>query len=305
MTPATEVKRKELLTFIERELKPVAAVQAVIGIGSIATGQMRTDSDIDGVVFFDPLDYYIVPAEFIWRPSDGTFHSIFSEDPEKQADDIQLDLLRLDWRTWSDPAFSWPEGRRAELAAGWLAYDRQDKAGPLIAERTAYSETARLDRLDEAIIWLDQHLGGDGPQRRWQSLDPAIAHDRLQAAYHYLVHALFAFNRRWQPWRNRQMEALLALPWLPDQFSERVLIAANAPSLLEEGYQTRADALRSLFDDLLTHLTEVGDYSNAPIDQAFIRQHDEPGYAWTMDEWNAERLRRILGTQREIVNGDG
>jgi predicted nucleotidyltransferase len=296
MTPATEVKRKELLTFIERELKPVPAVQAVIGIGSIATGRMRPDSDIDAVVFFDPFDYYIVPAEFIWRPSDGTFHAIFSDDPEVQEGGIQLDLLRLDWRTWSNPAFSWPEGRRAEFAAGWLAYDRHGKAAPLIAERTAYSETVRLDRLDEAITWLDQHLGGDGPQRRWQTLDPAIAHDRLQAAYYYLVQALFAFNRQWQPWRNREMEALLALPWLPEKFRERVLLAANAPSLHEEGYLARAGALRALFDDLLAHLTASGDYSNAPIDQAFIRQHDEPGYAWTMDEWNAERLRRILGT---------
>jgi predicted nucleotidyltransferase len=296
MTPATEVKRKELLTFIERELKPVSAVQAVIGIGSIATGRMRPDSDIDAVVFFDPLDYYIVPAEFIWRPSDGTFHSIFSDDPEVQENGIQFDLLRLDWRTWSNPAFSWPEGRRAEFAAGWLAYDRHGKATSLITERTAYSETVRLDRLDEAITWLDQHLGGDGPLRRWQTLDPAIAHDRLQAAYHYLVQALFAFNRQWQPWRNRQMEALLALPWLPEKFRERVLLAANASSLHEEGYLARAGALRALFDDLLAHLTASGDYSNAPIDQAFIRQHDEPGYAWTMDEWNAERLRRILGT---------
>jgi hypothetical protein len=296
MTPATEVKRNELLTFIERELKPVTAVQAVIGIGSIATGRMRPDSDIDAVVFFDPFDYYIVPAEFIWRPSDGTFHSIFSHDPEVQEGGIQLDLLRLDWRTWANTAFSWPEGRRAELAGGWLAYDRHGKAEPLIAERTAYLETVRLDRLDEAITWLDQHLGEDGPQRRWQSLDPAIAHDRLQAAYHYLVHALFAFNRRWQPWRNRQMEALLDLPWLPDQFSDRVLVAANAPSLQEEGYLARVDTLRSLFAELLARLTEVGDYSNAPVDQAFTRQHDEPGYAWTMDEWNMERLRRILGT---------
>jgi predicted nucleotidyltransferase len=296
MTPATEVKRKELLTFIERELRPVTAVQAVIGIGSIATGRMHPDSDIDAIVFFDPLDYYIVPAEFIWRPSDGTFHSIFSKEPEVQEDGIEFDLLRLDWRTWSNPAFSWPEGRRAEFAAGWLAYDRHGQAAPLIAERTAYSESVRLDRLDEAITWLDQHLGDEGPQRRWQLLEPAIAHDRLQAAYHHLVQALFALNRRWQPWRNRQMEALLALPWLPDRFTDRVLVAANAPSLLEEGYQARADALRSLFDDLLVHLTEIGDYSHAPIDQAFIRQHDEPGYAWTMDEWNAERLRRILGT---------
>jgi hypothetical protein len=69
------------MVFIERELVPEPAVQAVIGIGSIVSGLARPDSDIDAIIFLDPFDWYIVPAEFKWCPSDNSFHSIFSQVP--------------------------------------------------------------------------------------------------------------------------------------------------------------------------------------------------------------------------------
>ncbi len=299
MTPATEIKRNELKAFIDRVLEPVAAVQGVVAIGSIATGKARADSDIDIVVFFEPLDWYIIPAEFLWRPSDGSFHQIFTEDEAVLNDHIPIDALRLDLRRWEDPAIVWPEARRAEFGKGWIAFDRDGRVTELIAKHTAYSETLRLSRLDDAITWLDQHLGQDGPQKRWDSLGPAVAHDRLQAAYHNLVAGLFAYNRAWMPWRNRQMDNMLKLPWLPNDFSERVLLATNAPSLDLGGYQARVATLRSLFNDLLDQLIADGTYDSDPISQAFIRDHGQPGYAWDMDEWNAERLRRTLEATAE------
>jgi hypothetical protein len=304
MTPATETKRKELKVFIDRMLAPVPAVQGVVGIGSIATGKMHPDSDIDIAVFFEPMDWYIIPAEFIWRPSDDTFHEIFTEDEDVKKEGIALDCLRIDLRRWAEPAFVWPEARRAEFGSGWIAFDRRGQITDLIAKHTAYSEVFRQMRLDENITWLDQHLSGDGPQVRWDNLGPAIAHDRLQAAYHNLVEALFAYNRAWLPWRNRQMDSLLHLPWLPENFNERILQATNAPGLDLKGYMARVTVLKSLFDDLLDHLVADGDYSAAPIDQAFIRSHDEPGYAWNMDEWNAEKLRRYTEAVGDSNNQD-
>jgi predicted nucleotidyltransferase len=294
MTPATEAKRNELLSFIERVLQPEPSVQAVIGIGSIATGRSRPGSDIDIVVFFDPMDWYIIPAEFIWRPLDGSFHSIFTEDEDVRQEGIALDCLRLDLGLWKAAEFEWPEGRKAELCDGWMAYDRDQRVASLIASKTAYSETIRLERLDEAIIWLDQHLGDGRPEERWETLGPVLAHDRLQAAFQYLARALFALNRRWMPWRNRQMDNLMRLSWLPEDFNERILGASNAPSLDFEGYMGRVRVLKSLFDDLLAQIVADGSYSIAPIDQAFIRSHDEPGYSWNMEEWRAENLSRFL-----------
>ena len=290
MTPATLRKRQELTAFVQRVLAPEPAVQAVIAIGSLANGRARPNSDIDAVVFFDPYDEYVVPAEFTWCPADGSFHSIFEKLEAEDA--MQLDFYRLALTQWADPAYEWPEGRRAELAAGWLAFDRSGRVGKLIAECTAYTDEVRVARLDEAINWLDQHLSGDRPRRSWQDLGPAIAHDRLQAAYEYLVQGLFAYNRRWRPWRNRQASALLSLAWLPEQFADRVLSALNAPSLDEAGYRARVDALRGLVEDLTARLVTDGVYGSDPTTEAFIRSHQEPGLAWNMKEWNTRHRER-------------
>ncbi|MCA9960055.1 MAG: nucleotidyltransferase domain-containing protein [Anaerolineales bacterium] len=294
MMTVTEQKREQFLAFVQQVLAGDTAVKGVIAIGSMATGHMRPDSDIDAIIFLDPFDYFVVPAEAIWDAQTDTFHSIFTDDPQLQQQGLQLDIARLDWQQWSNPNFVWPEGRCAELSTGWIAYDPDGTVAQLIAARTAYPDELRLQRLDESITWLDQHLSDDTPEIHWQNLGPIIAHDRLQAAYDYLVAALFAYNRHWRIWRNREMQYLLKLPWLPDQFAERVLVAANAPHLDHEGYKQRVEMLRSLFADLLQQLIANGDYSHAAIDQAFIRMHDEPGRAWNMDEWRKFRLVRQM-----------
>ncbi len=297
ITPATHEKRQALLAFIQRVLEPEPAVQAVIGIGSIATGQMRPGSDIDALIFFEPYDPYIVPAESIWLADDGSFHSIFSQDASVQEAGLQLDFTRCALNEWADPTFAWPEGRRAELAEGWLAFARTAATRQLIEARAAYPDDIRRARLDEALIWLDQHLKWDDPHEMWQSLGPAIAQDRLHAAYDHLVQALFAYNRRWRIWRNREMSYLLRLPWLPPKFDERVLTALNAPAHDFAGYTRRFAELRTLFDDLLAQIVSDGLYpQDDPVGDAFIRHHEEPGRAWNMAEWNAAHRARISST---------
>lgn len=297
MTPSTEQKRDQFKQFIGEVLAPETAVKGVVGIGSIATGRMHPDSDIDAIIFLDPFDYHIVPAEAIWEPETDTFHSIFVDDEHLQRHGLQVDFLRLDWRKWSDPTFNWPEPRKAELSQGWIAFDHTGRLQEVIATHTAYDYDTRLKRLDEAIIWLDQHLNWDKPQERWQTLGPLLAHDRLHAACHYLVDGLFAFNSVWRPWRNREMDAVLKLAWLPDNFSERAIVAANAPNLEYAGYETRVEALQSLFADLLEQAVESGDYTHVPVDQAFIRQCEEPGRAWNMEEWNKFRTVRRMSEE--------
>jgi hypothetical protein len=288
-TSATAKKRQDLMVFIERELVPEPAVQAVIGIGSIASGLARPDSDIDAIIFLDPFDWYIVPAEFKWWPSDNSFHSIFSPGLEEY---MQFDFARFDLTQWADSSFKWPEERCAELHEGWLAFDRSGHVAELIETRTTYADAIRKAKLDEAITGLDQLLSEDRPQSRWASLSSVIAHDRLQAAYEYLVQALFAYNHRWRPWRSREMSSLLALPWLPEGFANRVLGASSTSSLDEAGYLSRVDSLRGLFQDLTNRLVTDGEYGDDVISEAFIRSHNEPGRAWNMDEWNRKHAER-------------
>ena len=297
MTPSTERKRAQFKKFIEEVIAPETAVKGIVGIGSIATGRMRPDSDIDALIFLDPFDCHIVPAEAIWDPATDTFHSIFSDDARLQQEGIQVDFLRLPWQEWSDPAFNWPEPRKAELSQGWVAFDRNGRLPQVIAAHTAYDYDTRLKRLDEAIIWLDQHLNRSKPQEVWDTMGPLIAHDRLHAAFHYLADALFAYNNTWRPWRNREMDALLQLPWLPKNFAERALVAANSPNLEFDGYEARIAALLSLFEEMLQQFVENGDYTHVPLDQAFIRHNEEPGRAWNMDEWNKFRTVRKLSRE--------
>jgi hypothetical protein len=295
ITPETLEKRRAFTSFVEEALAPYPAVQGVVGIGSIATGRARPESDIDAVVFLDPFDPYIVPAEAFWRRADGSFHSIFSDAAKHEADGLFLDMQRFDLRQWADPAFTWPEGRLAELGEGWLVFDRGGAIERLTGQRLAYPDSVRLARLDDAVTWMDQNLRPGKPERVWERLGPAIAHDRLHASYDYMIQALFALNWRWRPWRNREMSYLLALPWLPERFDQRVLTAMNAPSLEWPGYIERVKSLRQLFGDLLTRLSDEGVYTEDPIGEAFVRSHPEIGRAWNMDAWNRKHVKRKLG----------
>jgi len=299
-TASTIRKRQQLTNFIDRYLKPEPAIRAVVGVGSIAFGTMRPDSDIDAVIFMDPVDHYIVPSESKWVPASNTFHSIFSDDPVVQETAIQFDFHHYDLKEWSDPSFVWPEGQCAAFVDSWLAYDRDGSVARLIAERTAYTGPIRERHLDQALLDLQgsgiiQPGGGttrDHPTALWDHLGPAVAFDRALAGYDALVRGLFAYNWHWRPWRTREMTYLLTLPWLPPDFATRVLPALNAPSLDLAGYCRRFSALRELGDHLLAQLAGETAYGTDPLSQAFARIYNQPGYAHNMEEWNAEHAKR-------------
>ncbi len=297
MTPATEQKRAQFQQFIEVVIKAETAVKAIVGIGSIATGKMRPDSDIDAIVFLDPPNPHIVPAEGIWDEQSDTFYSIFVDNERLHSEGLQVDFYRVSWEKWiNNPEFVWPEERKAELKHGWIAYDATDELAQIIAKRTAYDFDERIMRLDSAIVHLDNHLNWLDPQAQWETVGPLIAHDRLHAAFHYLIDILFAYNHEWRAWRNREMDAVLQLGWLPENFEERALTAANPPNLQFDGYEVRIKMIKELFFETLRQLTDNGDYSSVPIDQAFIRSNEEPGRAWNMDEWKKFRtVRKMSG----------
>jgi len=289
MNKATKHKRTELNRFIQQEVVAETSVQGVVVIGSVAKGIARDDSDIDAVVFLEPFDLYAIPAEFQWRPADNTFHGIFSE----VENSIQLDFKRLDLQEWSKSTFVWPKPLCAELSEGWLAFDRNGSIRKLIAERTFVSDEIRQECLDDAIVHLDWLLRDSTIVRTWETLGAKIAHYRLHSAFDYLVQALFAYNRHWRTLRSRELSDLLKLPWLPEKFDEQLILATNALSVTKDGYLQRATILRQFFNELVTKCQQDGIYggSNA-ISEAFIRQHDEPGRSWNMDEWNKKHRKR-------------
>lgn len=288
----TTAKRESVREFIDRKLSPHRAVSGVIAVGSVATGTARPDSDIDLVLFMDPLDLHLVPAEAIWDPATDTFHSIFAHGTEPGQGAEQFDIRRLDLGVWRRPEHLWPEPLKAELADGWLAYDRTGEVARLISERTAMPDQVRRDLLDESLPHIGDHLEPDTLERCWRTLGPLVAGDRLQAIYEKLVRALFACNQKWRPWRSREMATLLRLSWQPVGLEDRLLRAAIATGHDRAAFEDRASALRALFEDLVAHLVAEGLYGSDPISEAFIRFHDEPGRAWNMRQWN-ERHRSV------------
>ena len=292
MTPATSTKRHQLEQAISQLLAPVACVEGVIAVGSVGLGEARPDSDTDALVFMDPIDHFVVPRESIWCPWDDSFHSIFSGDSRVQEEGVQLDFELLDFKEWSDPDFFVSEPQRAGLAAGWIAFDRNDKVTELVRERTHYDDATRVRKIDAAVTHLDQHLKAGTPERNWETLGALISADRLNAAYADLVELLYAYNRCWRFWPERQMSYLMRLPWLPNRFEVRVIVAMNAPSLGRGGFINRVQILRELFREVLAKLIDEGFYASNPIGEAFMRIHqEEPGRAWNMDQWNARRVK--------------
>jgi hypothetical protein len=81
------------------------------------------------------------------------------------------------------------------------------------------------------------------------------------------------------------MSSLLQLPWLPEQFRDQLLIALNAPSLDYQGFMIRTTVLANSFAELVAQLIADGLYGQDAPGEAFIRQHNEPGRAWNIEEW--------------------
>jgi len=288
MNTITKRKRSELSTFIQRKIIAERSVQGVVAIGSVAAETARADSDIDAIVFLEPFDLYAVPAEFKWQPIQGAFHGI----SVAVENVIQFDFKRFDLVKWSMPAHVWPEPICAELSAGWVAFDRNNRVHQLIAERTTYSEEIRQLRLDEALIQLDQLLNASKAKRTWATLGSSIAHERLRSAYDYLIQAIFAYNRHWRTWRSRELTLLFKLAWLPDGLEKQVLLAANALTVTQDGYQQRLAILSHFFDALVVKCQEDDLYGPNVVSEAFIRQNDEPGRDWNIAEWNKKHIER-------------
>lgn len=178
------------------------------------------------------------------------------------------------------------------MRTGWLAFDRRGEIQPLIEARTAYREDFRQARLDAAIVKLDWLLTEAINEQTWTTLGPEVAHYRLHAAFDDLVAAIFAYNRSWCTLRSRELPDLLKLSWLPEGFEARLLQGMNALSATQTGYQQRAAVLEDWFHQLVAQCQREGLYSENAVNEAFIRQYDEPGRDWNMATWSRRHKER-------------
>lgn len=169
-------------------------------------------------------------------------------------------------------------------------------------DKRVQDEGIQLDfKLCDLAVWNHDLSVWSEPQRAglaegWIAFDRDGSVARLiaeRAAYDALIDMLFAVNRRWRFWRDRELTYVLRLPWLPHDFEQRLLIAQNAPSLDRDGYTARATRLLGLFEEVVARLQAEGFYSDDPIGEAFVRsQTGQPGRTWNMAEWNVKRKSR-------------
>jgi hypothetical protein len=290
-TSATDKKRKDLIYTVKHLLEPHNEVEGVVAVGSIASGNARIESDIDIIIFMSPINHYIVPAESIWCPWDDSFHSIFIDDDKIQANGIHLDVTLRDLAKWSDPSFHWPEYDRAGLADGWIAFDRRGQIKFLIDSRTKYDDNARISRLDEFILTIDNEIYTKNLEELWKRYGPFICFGRLEAVYDSIVGGLFAYNRKWRFHRNRESEFLCRLAWLPQNYQARILHTNNGVKNDLKAYLHRANAMQEIATEIIVALQKEKLYGVDPAAEAFKRSHADPGRAWNMDEWNQKRVK--------------
>jgi hypothetical protein len=284
MNAIVTTKKRQLTRLINGVLRPSPSVVGVLCVGSVAIGSPRVDSDIDALVFLDPFALSVVPGEFAWSPRDGSFRSIFAED--RPDDAIQFDLTRLAFRTCCSARYRWQEGRLHELSAGWIAYDPRGAIAELVRCKTRYTDRDRLPRLDQSLLQLEQLLKWTDARIPWHYQGERTAQDRLNAAYEYLVEALFALNRQWRPWRSRQTKPLLSLGWLPKGFANSFTSVCTTPCSGFEGYKDRYYRLQGALGEMVREISRDPKYQPEPISAAFVRTHRQLGYASNMERWN-------------------
>jgi len=292
--PATEDSRngEELVRlirlFIEHELEVWPEFRAALIVGSIAHGENRVDSDVDCIFVFDQLDERLVPAEFVWVPQTGSYHSIF----EVEASDmggVQIDAWRVSTEEFRSG--EWDEGLRHDLAVAIVIADRDGTSSLLLQERLQYPDALRQCRVAE-------HFGRAGYYSEEWRVQEWIgrgglggAHDQLTAAFEEVLKLLHAYNRVWLPWRYRWLVSARKLPWLPDGFHESVQTIATSVSQSQESLVQRRAAVTRLVDAIGVRLRAEG--LVAEPGEAFRATHPGLGYGHNMEAWR-QGHREIL-----------
>lgn len=281
--------------FVERGLEPWPEFVAALIVGSVAHGEARPDSDVDCILVFDPLDERIVPAEFVWIPATGSYHTIF-EVGASEVGGIQIDAKRVslgELRT-----HEWEEGLRHDLASALILADRRGKVAAVLEERLRYPDELRRSRVAEHYARA-RYYAEEWRLQAWLARGgPACAHDQLDAAFGEVVGLLHAWNAVWIPWRYRRLLSALKLPWLPEGFGESADAIVAAASPTEESLAARRGSVVRVLDAIGSELRAAG--LLADPDEAFAAAHPELGYGHNMDAWRRghERLLRERTSQR-------
>lgn len=295
MNPIVEHKLGMLRRYVDAELRTWPQVQGVVVVGSVAQGTCRPDSDVDIYVFFHPsVEEAIIPAEFIYTFSSGEYHDIFTDETEvaPSGDFIHLDAKRVEMSVLEGED-ALPEGERAQLAKGIVAWDRRRCLAPTLATYVTYPEDLRWERLLEHLSWSD-YLLTEWRTLKWMDrCGHLAAHDQLTTATEHLIQVLFAYNRHWEPYRNLWLEEVSRLDWQPAGVRTTLEEALVMRTLTQPDLYRRLGALQGLFRAALARLIEDGFLpAEDPTFWIFREMHSQLGYAHNMTDWQEAHSAR-------------
>lgn len=117
---------------MERKLTIWPEFITALDVGSVSTGEARSDSDVDCLLIFDQFDEGIVPAEFGWYPATDTSHTIF-EVEVTEVGGVQVDANRVELGDFLNR--EWSEDLKHDLAHAFMIYDRHQTLAQAIEEK--------------------------------------------------------------------------------------------------------------------------------------------------------------------------
>lgn len=270
-------------------------------VGSIAAGEARTDSDVDMVLVFDPLDVRVVPGEFAWSPTDDNFYPVVGPDAVEAGDigGVQIDAKRLsvDYLESADL----PEGLLHELAHGLLLFDRTTRVEALVQRRVDYPlerrrETAFRHR-DRA--WIHQAKAELRRRDRWTSrVGLAGAVDVLVGGLEEVILLVHACNGEFTPYRYRWLLSIDQLEWVPEGFKTfRDAVLAPPVSDPEERLAVACEAFDLVLSQVDDHFRQLGWARHAG--EVWADSHLELGFGYNMDAWKRAHSELLTEAQPE------
>ena len=278
--------------FVERKLTIWPEFTAALVVGSVATGEARSDSDVDCILIFDKFNEGIVPAEFVWNPSTDTFHTIFDVEAT-DVGGVQVDANRVELSNFLNQ--EWSDDLKHDLAHALMIYDRHQTVSQAIEEKLSYSDTLRISRIQNHLGWASYHLEEWRLQGWVERGGIESAHDQITAALEQIIQLLHAYNREWLPSRYRWLVSTSRLKWLPTKCLENLRDAICQVSPDKESLLKRRSVLISVLNSIRKKLEE-DDLLSSPLD-AFVADHPGLGYAHNFDSWLEEHQSLIAARE--------
>lgn len=274
--------------FVERELVPWPEFVAALITGSVGHDEARSNSDVDMILVFDPLDVRIVPGEFAWTPAaDDRFHPIMGPGAveARDAGGIQVDSRRLslDYIAHGDLS----DDFRHELSHGLMLFDRSGRLGRVLERRLAFP----LDRRRELALrhrelaWIHQSKASAGCRQRWTSrVGWAGVFDVLVGGLEQVVLLTHAINGAFPPYRYRWLLSMEHLDWVPSdfrQFRDAVLVPHTLDA--EAAVAEASEAFDNVLAQVDARFREL-DWAKDAGD-VWVQAHPDLGFSYNMEDW--------------------